>query len=303
MTGHPAIDRQSQRYYQEGPTEPRRSTTRNRAMPSKTRTPERTQSSTPERTQSSTPEQTQSSTPEQTQSPGAVALVPTLCVEMPSSTLCVDWAGHEPQMRRLSGRRESQTAFPRRAWERVTPDRTQFPKAGSNPIPQSRIEPNSPKPDRTQFPKAGSNPIPQSRIEPISTAPDRTQFPNAGSNPFRPRRIEPISTAPDRTHFGGCRGSLLALLALALAFAGCSPAPPPAVIARPEAPVVPRAFDMASVPDVRFVEITRLAGSAGRAPPDPGPLPERRQRPLRERHQRGRARQDLFRDGRGRWRL
>ena len=47
---------------------------------------------------------------------------------------------------------------------------------------------------------------------------------------------------------------------IAAALGGCSPAKPPAVIAAPKAPVLPKAFDMANVPDVRFVEITQEAG-------------------------------------------
>ncbi len=49
----------------------------------------------------------------------------------------------------------------------------------------------------------------------------------------------------------------LTLLSAPLA---CTPPPPPAVIPEAKAPVAPKAFDMATVPDVRFVEITKEAG-------------------------------------------
>ena len=56
------------------------------------------------------------------------------------------------------------------------------------------------------------------------------------------------------------RAIALCGVALATAFVGCTPAKPPAVIAAPKAPVVPKVFDMSAVPDVRFVEITKEAG-------------------------------------------
>ncbi len=40
----------------------------------------------------------------------------------------------------------------------------------------------------------------------------------------------------------------------------CSPAKPPPFVAAPRAPVVPKAFDMTKLPDVKFVEITEAAG-------------------------------------------
>ena len=52
----------------------------------------------------------------------------------------------------------------------------------------------------------------------------------------------------------------LSVASIALAFVGCSPSKPPAVIAAPRAPVVPNVFDVSTVPDVRFVEITGDAG-------------------------------------------
>jgi hypothetical protein len=47
---------------------------------------------------------------------------------------------------------------------------------------------------------------------------------------------------------------------IASSIVGCTPPAPPAVIAPPKPPVVPKAFDMSAVPDVRFVEITKDAG-------------------------------------------
>jgi enediyne biosynthesis protein E4 len=41
---------------------------------------------------------------------------------------------------------------------------------------------------------------------------------------------------------------------------GCKPPVAPAVIPKPTAPVIPKAFDMANVPDVKYVEITKEAG-------------------------------------------
>ena len=41
---------------------------------------------------------------------------------------------------------------------------------------------------------------------------------------------------------------------------GCTPPPPPTTIAPPVAPVAPKAVNRATLPDVRFVEITRAAG-------------------------------------------
>jgi len=59
----------------------------------------------------------------------------------------------------------------------------------------------------------------------------------------------------------GARGSLRPFaLMIALVPIACTPPPPPAVIARPSAPVRPSAFDRSKLPDVRFVEITREAG-------------------------------------------
>jgi enediyne biosynthesis protein E4 len=49
-------------------------------------------------------------------------------------------------------------------------------------------------------------------------------------------------------------------LILAALAPGCAPAPPPPVIPKPVGAVVPKAFDMSLVPDVRFVEITKEAG-------------------------------------------
>ena len=40
----------------------------------------------------------------------------------------------------------------------------------------------------------------------------------------------------------------------------CSPAKPPPFVAAPRAPVVPKAFDMTKLPDVKFVEVTEAAG-------------------------------------------
>jgi hypothetical protein len=50
--------------------------------------------------------------------------------------------------------------------------------------------------------------------------------------------------------------SLLTLISLT----GCTPNTAPAVIPKVTAPVLPQAFDMANVPDVKFVEITKDAG-------------------------------------------
>ncbi len=52
--------------------------------------------------------------------------------------------------------------------------------------------------------------------------------------------------------------SILALLALVLP--GCKPPPPPTVSARPIAPARPEEFKSASLPDVRFVEVTKESG-------------------------------------------
>ena len=41
---------------------------------------------------------------------------------------------------------------------------------------------------------------------------------------------------------------------------GCKPAPPPTVVPVVKSAVAPKMFDMATVPDVRFVEITKEAG-------------------------------------------
>ncbi len=52
----------------------------------------------------------------------------------------------------------------------------------------------------------------------------------------------------------------MVLLPLLLGPTGCTPPPPPAVIATPSAPVRPKTFDRSKLPDVRFVEVTREAG-------------------------------------------
>ncbi len=57
------------------------------------------------------------------------------------------------------------------------------------------------------------------------------------------------------------RGIVLALLLFAGgALSGCAPKPLPAVIARPVAPVKPKGIDAATIPSVRFVEITHDSG-------------------------------------------
>jgi hypothetical protein len=50
------------------------------------------------------------------------------------------------------------------------------------------------------------------------------------------------------------------LMSMAMLAHGCAPAPPPAVVARPVAPVRPRVIPTATLPDVTFVEITKEAG-------------------------------------------
>jgi enediyne biosynthesis protein E4 len=52
------------------------------------------------------------------------------------------------------------------------------------------------------------------------------------------------------------------ILFLAMGLVGCTPPPPPAVIPGETAPVAPSVFNTSTIPDVRFVEITKEAGIA-----------------------------------------